>query len=104
MEQIKICAALIRSEWDDCNQNGRCLIAEKEGVKLDKRTDDNRLMLLSKEEKGKIARSKGFHQPMQLFPQLGYNQGDNQPYQYRARSNSQHRGKGKGKGKGKGQK
>jgi len=101
-EQIKICAALIRSAWEDCNHNRRCLLAGKERVKLDKRIDDNRPMLLSKEEEGKIARGTGFRQPRQLFPQQGYNQGHNQPY--RARSNSQHRGKGKGKGKGKGQK
>jgi hypothetical protein len=72
-EQIKICAALIRSAWEDCNHNRRCLLAGKERVKLDKRTDDNRPMLLSKEEEGKIARGKGFHQPRQLFPQQGYN-------------------------------
>ena len=97
-EQIKICAALIRSAWEDCNHNRRCLLAGKERVKLDKRIDDNRQMLLSKEEEGKIERSKGSYQPRQLLTQQGkrqgYNQGYNQPY--RASSNSQHRGKGKG--------
>ena len=67
-EQIKISAALMRSTWEDYNHNRRCLLAGKEKVKLDKRTDDNRPMLLSKEEEGKMAKGKRFHQPRQLFP------------------------------------
>ena len=70
-EQIKICAALIRSAWEDCNNNRMCLLAGKEIVKLHKRTDDNRKMLLSNEEEEKIARGKVFHQLRQLFPQQG---------------------------------
>ena len=43
-------AALVRSSWEDCNQARRELIAGKGKAKLDKREDDDRPRLLSKEE------------------------------------------------------
>ena len=47
-EQLTQCAALLRSAWEDCNHNQRCLLAEKERVKLDKRPDNTRATPLSK--------------------------------------------------------
>ena len=57
-EQIKNSAALIRSAWEDCQQNRRALLAGKERSKLDKRMDDDRSMLLSKEEEAKMSRER----------------------------------------------
>ena len=97
-EQLTICAALVRSAWEDCNHNRRCLLAGKDRVKLDKRADDTRPTLLSKEEESKISRGKGNNPPRQLFSSSQRSDSQSQ-----ARSTSQSR-KGKGKGKGKGQK
>ena len=92
-ENIKYTAALIRSAWEDCQQNRRALLAGKERAKLDKRVDDNRPRLLSKEEESKMSRGREQFQPRKLFPQAPWP---------KFRSNSQQREQGKGKGTGKG--
>jgi hypothetical protein len=105
-EQLKFAAASVRSAWEDCQHNRRCLIAGKDRSKLDPRKDDTRPMLLSKEEESKVHRPSSSRQ---LFPQTAPNQqyqqrgwGTWQPQQ-RSRSTSQSKpGKGQGKGKGKG--
>ena len=94
-ENIKYTAALVRSAWEDCHQSRRALLAGKERVKLDKRQDDTRARLLSKEEESKLTKGREQFQPRRLFPQSPWPK-------FRSNSQTREQGKGKGTGKGKG--
>ena len=99
-EAVATAAALVRSAWEDLQQQRRHILAGKQAFKLDKRTDDTRPRLLSKEEEQKINRGrKPFVPRARTFwgdtPAQSSTQGSQPP-----RAPSKPRGKGKGKGKG----
>ena len=52
--KLGMAAALIRSSWEDLNQNRRKLLAGKQAHKLEPRIDDDRQRLLTREEEQKV--------------------------------------------------
>ena len=91
---IQVAAGFVRSAWEDLNQGRRELFAGRQRNKLDKRTDDNRPRLLTREEEIKIQQAPRF--------QGNKGQGNKQAYprqQYPRQEQPQGKGKGKGKGR-----
>ena len=101
---ITVQTALMRSAWEDLQQSRRHLLAGRQSYKLDPRTDDNKVRLLSREEEKKIRPSifqgKGIFQGQQATQQNTGSSTSSSWYRTASRGRSTERGKGKGKGKG----
>ena len=100
-QSIAQAAAFIRSSWEDTQQLRKNIMAGKQSYKLDKRQDDDRPRLLTKEEEQRITKTRKNFVPRARTmwgdtPATSSNQG--QPNHTPA----PHRPRGKGKGKGKG--
>lgn len=87
----QVAAAYVRSAWEDLHQARRDLLAGRQKYKLEKREDDNRARLLTKEEEAKIQQAPRFPKgKTQGYPRHGVP----------SRQDYQQGGRGKGKGKG----
>ena len=87
----QVAAAYVRSAWEDLHQSRRDLLAGRQKYKLEKREDDNRARLLTKEEEAKIQQTPRFPKgKSQGYPRHGVP----------SRQDYQQGGRGKGKGKG----
>ena len=96
--------AMIRSAWEDLNENRRRLMAGRQSYALEARKDMDQTRLLTKEEAEKVrkARSSKATQP------ATQGKGNNAPRQWKPDWNTQGQStwkpSGKGRGRGKGQK
>ena len=95
-QSLQVVAAMLRSSWEDVQQNRRGLLAGKQVGKLAPRTDDDRVRLLTKEEEDKVRQGQATQKPFkarrQWRPKQSY---DYVPWKKPSK------GGGKGKGKGK---
>ena len=95
-QSLGAAAAYIRSTWEDLQQQRRGLLAGRQSFKLDRRTDDNKARLLSKEEEQKITRG-----PRPKPRARSFWGEPSQPQEtHIPKPTHPKRGRGKGKGKG----
>ena len=98
---IHVAEALVRSAWQDCQENRREFLAGKQSHHLEKRPDENKNKLLNPEEEKKI-RNANTQEDKQQKPLFQNRQTWNRWSRSRSRSPGKGKGKGNGKGKGKG--
>ena len=102
---LEIIAAMLRSAWEDVQQQRRTLMAGRQAPKLDTREDDNRARLLSKEEEEKVAKGRAARaQSFRANPDWRSRSapGNAKPFNFSKFPTTAKQGKGKGNGKGKG--
>lgn len=101
-QQVAEAAAWVRSAWQDIHEHRRRMLAGRQSWKLEKRPDDTRTRLLTKEEEEKIAKGKRPQQPQARRQFWGETQHWNQGNPSQSSNPFPKKGKGQGKGKGKG--
>jgi hypothetical protein len=104
-KSLEVIAAMLRSAWEDVQQQRRVLMAGRQAPKLDTREDDNRARLLSREEEDKIAKGRAARaQSFRANPDWRSRSatGNVKTFTFSKFPPTAKQGKGKGNGKGKG--
>ena len=102
--RMAMAGAMIRSAWEDLNENRRRLMAGRQTYTLDQRKDMDQTRLLSTEEAEKVRKARS----AKATAPATQGKGNQAPRQWKPDWNTQGQGNwrksGKGQGKGKGQK